>query len=163
MSENDVVLEIAPIVVRVGPLGLHRFAGEFLNAALACCPSDGFSPVPYYLVSHSIELALKAFCLAKGETLGKLKNHLRHDLCQALACADTHGLRSVINLADSDVAELQKANAYYAGKGFEYFQLSPALTGYLGLPDLPTLKQIGSRLLDSVQAACSDCVNEGNQ
>jgi len=60
-------------MLHINPLGFHRYASEFLRAAQDFRMNDGFSPVPYYLVCRSIELALKAFLLAKGIPEGEVK------------------------------------------------------------------------------------------
>ena len=38
-----------------------------------------FPPVPYYLLGHSIELALKAFILMNGDSIQSVKEKLRHN------------------------------------------------------------------------------------
>jgi len=93
-----------------------------------------FSPVPYYCFSRSIELSLKAFLLAKNESLDSLKRPIGHDLEKALEKAVSLGLPDIVVISSHHKAELKKANCYYsekAGKGFEYFQVGKAVRGIL--------------------------------
>ena len=49
MKPEPIVITPEPVVVRLGPLGFLRYAGEFLNAAHSVPRLPTFSPVPYYL------------------------------------------------------------------------------------------------------------------
>jgi hypothetical protein len=82
---GNYVLKAEPGLLHISPLGFHRYASEFLRAAQGFKINDGFSPVPYYLICRSMELALKAFLLAKGLPKKKLKErNLGHDLEKVL-------------------------------------------------------------------------------
>lgn len=101
----------------------HRYACQFLDAS-RCVPTDGtYSPVPYYLVCHALELGLKAFSMAKGETTECVKDKLRHNLKKALKRARKYGLDGIIIFSAEEQGELRKANKYYNSKGFEYLTL----------------------------------------
>jgi hypothetical protein len=130
---------------------------QFLQAAQAIPGQEVFSPVPYYLICRSLELGLKAFILAKGDTLDAVKNNLRHDLIGALSRANALGLATIAPVSLDEQTELTKANAYYKGKGFEYFQVWPATTGYPDLPNLSALENVANRLVTTVRPVCIDC------
>jgi hypothetical protein len=57
----------------------------------ACRNSARFWGPIYFLLCHSIELALKAYLAASGVSEAKLRNELRHDIKRALRSARCHG------------------------------------------------------------------------
>ena len=85
------------IVTSVGGLSLaHDYLGDaeaYLASARRLDEHAGqFSP-KYFLFCHAIELALKAYILAKGGTEGETRT-IRHDLIAAWSRAADLGLRS---------------------------------------------------------------------
>lgn len=91
---------------RTTPLGMIRYAHEFMEAALAVDEKMGkrpgfknVAPIPaLYLVGHSIELSLKAFLLSQGVTLRQIKT-LGHDLhaCEKKQkSSDFYGMCSLV-------------------------------------------------------------------
>ena len=154
MANGNIVVQPPTGHGNLSPFGFHRYASEFLRAADLLESGDGFSPVPYYLHCHVIELALKAFLLAKGFPKKHLKHKLRHDLEKALNKAVQHGLQSEVTIEPKEEEAIGKANAYYVEKGFEYFDISKAGTGYQGLPDLKILTDVSSRLISGVKDVC---------
>lgn len=157
MEPNDYVLESRAAVINVSPYGYIRYAKEFLQAAQTIPRQEGFSPVPYYLLCRTLELGLKAFILAKGGNVEGVKNELWHDLVKALAKAKTLGLHAIVSISPDEECELSKANDYYKGKGFEYFQIGPAVTGYPQLPNLSALENVASRLVAAASPVCIEC------
>lgn len=152
---GDVVIKVPPIVLHISPLGFHHYAAEFLRAATGLQITADFSPVPYYLFSRSIELALKAFLLAKGFPKRKLKHRsIGHDLEKALKKAVSLGLHDIVVISSRHTDELKKANNYYASKGFEYFKVVKAVTGYRNLPDLAVLSDLASILVSKLEPIC---------
>ena len=84
------------------PDGFHHYASEFATSAQqaqAAGLGSAFSPVPYYLYCHSLELGLKAFLLTKGATKHELKNVLRHNLRKILPEARARGLEQTVPFA----------------------------------------------------------------
>jgi hypothetical protein len=71
---------------RTTSIGLARYATEFFEAALAADDKLGkkegyeiVAPIPVmFLVGQAIELALKAYLLAKGVELRKLRRYYGH-------------------------------------------------------------------------------------
>jgi hypothetical protein len=140
------------------PIGFHRYASEFAKYAWEAHAALGgqFSPVPYYLYGHSLELVLKAFLLARGVPMADLprKRKLGHELAKILLKAKTLGLEQTVPLAAHWEPEVRKANAYYAGKGFEYFYIVSAVKGYPDLPGLDVLNEIVTTLLAGLEQVC---------
>jgi hypothetical protein len=154
MANGNVVIKVQPLQIRLGPLGFHRYASEFLRAADSFECGDGFSPVPYYLRCRVIELALKAFLLAKRFSKNDLKHKLGHNLEKALNSATKYGLQSEVAIKPKEEEEIKKGNVYYADKGFEYFQVTKAVRGYPMLPDLKILADVSSRLVSGLKDVC---------
>ena len=75
---SDVVIKVSPIRGNISPLGFYCYAIEFPRATPRVKSDDPFSPVPYYLICHSIELALNAFLLARGVPI-ETKNAGKND------------------------------------------------------------------------------------
>lgn len=153
----DIVIKVPSNVVNISPLGFHFYAAEFLKSAIEGPQVTGrYSPVPYYLLSRSIELSLKAFLLAKGFPKQKLRKMGKngHDLEGALKKAISYGLHKIIILSPTHIAELKKANEYYASKGFEYFNVLKAVTGYSNLPDVAVLSDLASLLISKLEPIC---------
>jgi hypothetical protein len=71
--------QIADEEERTSSLGLLRYAHEYQRAADMVKRQDDRSVVPYMLIAHSLELALKAFLRSRGATLDALLN-IRHKL-----------------------------------------------------------------------------------
>jgi hypothetical protein len=154
MKPTDQHIHLPTITTRLGPAGMHRYARLFLEAAQASPrPGGQFSPVPYYLYGHALEVALKAFIMARGATLLALQR-LSHDLERVLNRALQDGLNSLVQVTDEEKAELAKENAYYSGKGFEYFGIEAAMRGYRGLPDLSALDALTQRLMAGIEREC---------
>ncbi len=131
------------------------WAREFYRAANHSRSEDKkFSPVQYFLYGRALELVLKSFLLAKGWQQEKLKSRIYHDLMKALNKAKAEGLESYASVSESEVAEVKKANRYYKSKGFEYFEVLPAMTGYPDLPDLEQLDNLVSHLVEALKDLC---------
>lgn len=115
-------LQAEGITARVDGYWLRHYAGDFLAAAKAFDPPENrFSPVPYYLICHSIELSLKSFLFSAGFNRSDRKK-LNHDLEEALCSAERNGLSSHLEITLNDREVLRKANRLYAKKEFEYFE-----------------------------------------
>jgi len=93
---------------RTTPLGLARYANEFFEAALAADDILGkkegheiIAPIPVmFLVGQAMELALKAYLLAKGVELRKLRYEYGHNLHRCLRKAKELGLANVVSLSE---------------------------------------------------------------
>lgn len=154
---SDIVLKASTLSLRITPLGFHRYANEYLKAAKDFQKTKEFSPVPYFLFSISIELALKAFLLAKDVPIASLKRQIGHNLEKALDKAVELGLRDIVLISRHYEEELKKANCYYptkAGRGFEYFQVGNAVLGYPNLPRLDLLSEFASILVSKLEHIC---------
>lgn len=105
ISEND----------RTTAVGLARYAYEYLEAAILIDereternPGNQISPIPaYFLVSHAIELTLKAYLLHSRLTLDQLSGKkYGHNLRACYRKAEEFGLLELFNEHPNDVAVL---------------------------------------------------------
>jgi hypothetical protein len=127
--------------VNFSPVGFRRVACDFLRCAQAFKP-EAFSPVPFFLLSRAVELALKALHL---ETVGQaaVKMKFGHKLLasyEALPPASR-------TLSPVEVELLGTVSALYADKRFEYVQPGDASTGYSRFPDLAALSTLAARVV----------------
>lgn len=137
------VLQPPTIHYNLSPVGFRRWARHFL----ACretfvSPDPGFSPVPYFLVCRAIELELKARHLETARQK-EVKDRYGHDLERSYA----HLPADQQTLTSDELDVLKAASAVYKGKGFEYFGLEDAMTGYQRFPDLASLDAIAQKLV----------------
>lgn len=156
MKSNNSVIKVEPGHLNVSPFGFFHFGKEFFDAAKAFKPPEHFSPVPYFLYCRSIELVLKAFILGKGVPKRDLpkKSLYGHDLGKLLKTAQALGLHEFVEFTQKQEAEILRANKYYNSKGFEYFDVFWAGTGYSGLPELITLEAVATELVNRLKAFC---------
>jgi HEPN domain-containing protein len=151
---NSTRVEIQPGELLITPAGLHYYAKEFLRAAEEYKIESGYSPVGYYLCSHALELVLKAFLRAKNIPTRDLIDTFRHNLEKILAKARNMGIETLVSITPKQELEILKANKYYSKKGFEYFKIGDAITGYSKLPDLKTLKETTGLLIEKLYSLC---------
>jgi len=155
VQNQSVTIKVDVININLSPIGFHYYASQFLAAARSVERSSQFSPVPFYLYCRALELCFKAYLLVKGVPKNELKRRcLGHNLESVLARAEALGLTSIVQLNNVERQQLTKANAYYADKGFEYFFVMRAITGYRDLPDLAILDQLASKLVECLEATC---------
>jgi hypothetical protein len=156
-ESRNILIKVEPAIVNISPLGFHRYSSEFYDAAKSLETTESYSPVPYYLYCHSLELALKAYLLAKGTSKGSLKNKYGHDLEKSLHQAESFGLGNEFPLSSKERAHIALANAHYKKKGFEYFDVSALVSGLKGqrkLPELEVLDSLIESLLNGIKQTC---------
>jgi hypothetical protein len=139
---------------RTTGMGLWTDAHEMLRAAKVVSEGPGLalSSPAYYLASHGVEEAFKAYLRARGSSLKDLKC-IGHNLEHALGSAVSHGIESVCTLTSQDKAMVAALNPYYKAKHFEY-----RVTGYMSLPQLSDLLAFGQRLLVAIKPICEASV-----
>ncbi|WP_155986310.1 hypothetical protein [Thioalkalivibrio sp. ALE9] len=149
-SDKEIVLQPANVVARVDGHWLKRYAEDFLAAAQAFrAPKNRFSPVRYYLICHSIELALKAFLFTAGYKK-KNRKKLNHDLVKALNAAEGAGLAEHFQITHEERQSVEKANKLYPKKEFEYFESLETIYDPHDF-DLDVLDQFAQRLIEKIE------------
>jgi hypothetical protein len=134
---------------RTTPAGLWTIGNEFFQAA-EYIPEEKrrlFSPC-YYLLSHSIELTLKAFLRAKGYTVPELIE-IGHDLGELLRHAELRGICGIVALEERHLDAIEIANAIYKEKEWEYRK-----RGFKEYPIVDDLYSFARVLLD---VTCGEC------
>ena len=156
MKPKNVVIKAEPGIINISPFGFFHYGKEFFDTAKGFKQSAHFSPVPYFLYCHSIELVLKAFLLVKGVPKKDLpkRNLYGHDLEKILEKAKELDLEKFVKITPEQEREISKANKYYASKGFEYFEVIRAVKAYPELPDLLVLDQVASELVTYLESFC---------
>jgi hypothetical protein len=140
---------------RHAPLGFNNLAEDFYRAAILCAKAHEnrevrfrFSHVPYYLHSHSIELALKAFLRVHGVTEVELKKSFRHGFVDLLGRCEQLGLKFRKPKRTRQLVDF--LNELTRRQAFRYF--------YGGIKQQPALAEVrdgNERILASVHRACS--------
>lgn len=158
-TSKNIVIQAEPIVININPIGFHRYAQEFLRAEEAFQTTDNFSPVPYYLLCRSIELSLKAYLLLKGCKIEYLKSKIGHNLKRLLNKAKELNIEEIITISTEESDNILKANVYYEKKGFEYFFVIDAVTGYKELPDIELLRSVSTQFSREIVSTMFKCIN----
>ena len=136
------------------PIGLARYAKEFLEAALAVDDSVGMReeyqhvpPIPVlYLVGHSIELALKAFMIHKGMSLSEIRSKaFGHDLLKCWEKSIELGLSEIYTHTAEQASIIQLLNELYSKKQLEYI-----VTGYKEFPVFGPLQKLAINLVNTI-------------
>ncbi|WP_157385913.1 hypothetical protein [Methylosarcina fibrata] len=151
-SGKEVTLQISNVVAHVDGHWLRNYAADFLAAARAFqAPEHRFSPVRYYLICHSIELALKAFLFTAGYKK-KNRKKLNHDLVKALDAAEGNGLAQYFEISHKERESIEKANKLYPRKEFEYFESLETIYDPHDF-ELDVLEGLAQRLIEKIEAA----------
>lgn len=140
---------------RTTAFGTWRFASEYLRAAEAVeaiAKNDADIAAPrYYLLGHGIELALKAFLLAKDVSIAELRSMklMGHDLEKALIRAEGLGLSALVPLSSEERSFIVLLNKTYQPKEHEYIE-----TGYAVWPQTSLLFAVLKKVLAAIKPEC---------
>jgi hypothetical protein len=137
---------------RTTPLGMIRYAHEFMEAALAVDEKIGHqpgfeivAPIPaLYLIGHSIELSLKAYMLSQGVTLRQLR-HFGHDLHVCIRKAKELGLLSHVQFSVAEEGAFGILDDLYSTKQLEYI-----VTGAKQFPLFGLVEVFAAKLFNAV-------------
>ncbi|MFN9011696.1 MAG: hypothetical protein ACK5XU_06565 [Pseudomonadota bacterium] len=140
---THVVVQAQGFHVNLSPVGFRLWAKHFLACRQSfVAPTEGFSPVPYFLDCRAIELELKARHL---ETVNQrfVKDKYGHNLERAYQNLPPDQQ----SLSPGELRTLQGANNIYKDKGFEYFSVMHAITAFKQFPDLAALDAVTLKLV----------------
>ena len=138
---------------RTTPIGMLRYASDFMEAALAADDKMGkrkgyelLAPIPVmFLVGQAVELALKSFLLKRGVSLRNLRHDYGHDLHRSLRKAKELGLHSLVTVTDEDMGVLQLLDDLYSSKQLQYI-----VTGPKTFPIFGPLQRVALKLIHAV-------------
>jgi hypothetical protein len=139
---------------RTTPIGMARYAYEFMEAALAVDNSVGnrpgyelVAPIPaLYLVGHSIELSLKAYLLHQDASLRDIR-HFGHDLHALFRKAKELGLLDHVQFDGPEKGAVEILNDLYSTKQLEYI-----VTGTKHFPLFGLIETFSVKLFNTVAA-----------
>lgn len=148
-------------IKRTTAFGTWRFAKEYLQAAKIIEKTVNFNleiAAPrYYLLGHGIELALKAFLLAKNVPPKELQSKkMAHDLEKALVSAEKLGLSELVALSPDERESIVLLNKTYEPKEHEYF----ITTGGIVLPPTSVLFAVLNKVLSAIRTVCHEATQE---
>lgn len=128
-------------------------AQMYLTAADAVRGSKvaGTDEIPaMFLYGRTIELALKAFLLARGETTQCLrKKELGHDLSALYRLARRRQMGREVLLAKREADAVERLSGPYAAKRLEYRRSGP-----YSLPMTPAVASAAKRLVRGLRPVC---------
>lgn len=112
------------------PEGFFVYASSYKRAAESLMDQDESQLlVPtLYLLTHSLELALKSYLLSKGVASGTLaKKPYRHNVAYCLSQTEQQGLFCSTSITDSQRDAVASASAMFDKKELSYFYEKPAV------------------------------------
>ena len=135
---------------RTTSIGMARYATEFFEAALAADDklgrTEGYeitAPIPVmFLVGQAVELALKAYLLAKGVGVRELRRNYGHELHRSLRKAKELGLADVVALSAEEEGVLGLLDSLYSTKQLQYI-----VTGAKTFPVFGPLESVARKLV----------------
>ncbi len=144
---KDIRIEVPTLVLNMGADAYHHYAKEYYDYYVDYPkPRPKFSPVPYTLLFHSIELELKSLLLKSGKKKSEVRkyNHKLIEAYDALCNAD-----KILTLEEVD--KLKKSTPILLKKDYEYF-LPIASLSLKYMPDLSMLDNVARKLLNHNQS-----------
>ena len=139
---------------RTTAIGLARYAYEYLQAAIVVeehatvlVPGSQIAPMPaYFLLTHGIELTLKAFLLHKSFTVKQLSGkELGHDLLACYGAAKLAGLPLIFDDIPMDETAMDMLIGLNKNQGVRYIK-----TGMKHFPLWPVVLSMAVRLHQAV-------------
>lgn len=143
-------------ISRLSLASLCVYALEFFEAAKRELPLNkgSFSPARLFLACHSLELALKAYLVLRGQGTDEgSATEGRHDLQTLFAQAEACGLTELAQLTPQHRAQIRMCAPYYSQAVFEYPALAATLRGHPRAPDFDALLSVAASLVPAVCAA----------
>jgi len=153
LMTKNIMIKLETGHYNMTPFGFHKYASDYFVAADTWTKNiikEGYSPVPYFLYSRSIELGLKAYLLAKKQSLTTVIK-CNHDLIKALNKAKLNSLDSFVITSSDDEKHITLANNIYSKKGFEYFYIINHVTGKEKFPNISVLHDYSEKLLKNIK------------
>jgi HEPN domain-containing protein len=139
-----------------GPSGAHLRARDFLEAAdLVRGKAERFTPVAAFLYCRSIELSLKAFLLATGDTVKDVKD-FGHSLLRLLRKANVRGFDAFVAISAQEEGIIRSVNPDYVGQRLAYFDIFAIARVRRGQPGLAALATLAGKLLKAVEQCCHE-------
>lgn len=143
------VLHAEPLKLNFSRVSFRYGARDCLSCFEAYDPSE-FSPVKYFLLCRTIELALKALHL-DSMSVEDVRKKFGHNIASSYDGSDEPDKI----LSDKERQFLSDTNKLHEKdkKALEYIQPYHAVTGYSDFPDLAKLYELAKKLVEYVEAS----------
>ncbi|RYG17139.1 MAG: hypothetical protein EOO07_11750 [Chitinophagaceae bacterium] len=139
---TDVVVEVEGIYANISPDAFHMWATHYFKCWQQFEKPSSFSPIPYFLLCRTMELAIKSIHL-KSKRQSQVKAEYGHKILEAYNALEG----TLKTLTQDEYESVVKASPIYNSKGFEYFNPEHALQGYSNFPDLDSLSSATIKIL----------------
>lgn len=140
--------EIADYEERTTAFGLLHYAHQYQRASIIVIEQDSRSVVPYMLVAHALELALKAYLRSRGATMGGLKK-AGHNLPKLYDDTMKKGLGALWPPAADLLATLQILESANDRQALRYI-----VTGMTCRPDWTGVNGQAEGLINALKETC---------
>ena len=158
---RQLVLAPEPAFARLTPLGFHIRATDFFEIAeLARVRAEQFSPVASFLYCRALELSLKAYLLARGDSTSDVAR-FGHDLERLLVEAYARGIDVVLELGVEQRAMILSMNEQYMSNRLAYFDLFATVSGGPIHPSLTAVAEVTGAVLLAVERGCYESGRNG--
>jgi hypothetical protein len=141
-------VEVPSAYARISPLGVHMQARTYQRAGDHVRIDGGQPDAVAFLYCRAIELAIKAYLVARGESVDRMTK-FGHDLTILLVETDARGLDRILLLTAPEKDLIRRAGVLYEDNKLGYFDLMHTVTG----PRLPLeeLAAVAKRLIDALE------------
>ena len=140
--------EVADDEERTTAFGLLHYAHQYQRASVMVMEQDSRSVVPYMLVAHALELALKAHLRSRGATVGGLKK-AGHNLPKLHDDAMKEGLGALWPPAADLLTTLQILESANYQQSLRYI-----VTGMTCRPDWTAVTGQAEGIIDALKEPC---------
>jgi hypothetical protein len=133
---------------RTTAMGLLTDSKQMFAAAvvLQASKNEKVEGPTYYLLGHAIELTLKSFLLANGDSQERLRRRIGHDLRKAAQRVIAAKRDPISKLVADHRAYIEMLNPDYSAKELEY-----RVTGYKTYPPQEELLQFLQKIIPAVE------------
>jgi hypothetical protein len=156
MKKTERTKQLTPALdrARTTPIGMLRYAEDFMEAAIAAqekmrsnSASIDIAPAPVlFLVGHAIELSLKSFLLTRDVTLEALRSRdYGHQLHRCLRKAKELELLDLVEITTDENDALTLLDDLYASKQLQYI-----VTGLKRYPPFRPIEQLALKLIYAI-------------
>lgn len=140
--------QIADEEARTTAFGLLRYADEYRRAAVLVMEKDSKSIVPYMLVAHSLELALKSHLRSRGTTIEAMRR-IGHNLPKLHEAAMRLGMGEVWPPAADLLPTLEVLEVANDEQALRYI-----ITGYTYRPDWKLTTGHSEGFIEALKEPC---------
>ncbi|WP_093535936.1 hypothetical protein PWP89_09700 [Stenotrophomonas rhizophila] len=140
--------QIADEEERTTAFGLLSYAHQYQRASVMVHERDSKSVVPYMLVAHSLELAMKAYLRSQGSSVASMKKS-GHSLPKLHRASLEKGLERFWPQAAALLPALEVLEFANAEQALRYI-----ITGTTHRPDWSTVTECAEAMIDAVKGPC---------